>query len=62
MSPCVRILCHSIGPYHAARYAAFAQRWPELVVVELAARQANCPWNNAAAQADMVARVAAGVR
>ena len=40
------ILCHSIGPYHAARYRALADLIgkTEIVILELASSQRKYPW------------------
>jgi glycosyltransferase involved in cell wall biosynthesis len=40
------ILCHSIGPYHAARYRALAEfiGKTEIIILELASREKKYPW------------------
>ncbi len=45
------LFCHSIGPYHVARYAALSKKASGLVVVELASQQKLYPWVNSTARA-----------
>lgn len=40
----VVLMCHSIGPYHAARFRAFTRKCPDTLVVELARSQSINPW------------------
>jgi 1,2-diacylglycerol 3-alpha-glucosyltransferase len=47
----VCIFCHTVGPYHAARFAALARRRSDFIVIEIAAAFGLYPWRNAAESA-----------
>ena len=40
------ILCHTLGPYHTARYAALARLRDDFVVIELASEQSSHSWKS----------------
>lgn len=45
------VFCHTVGPYHAARFAALARRRSDFTVIEIAAAYGLYPWSNAAESA-----------
>jgi 1,2-diacylglycerol 3-alpha-glucosyltransferase len=47
----VCVFCHTVGPYHAARFAALARRRSDFIVIEIAAAFRQYPWRNAAESA-----------
>ena len=46
MEQTIAILCHNVGPYHAARYRELAKALHGICVIQLARAQGKYPWQN----------------